>query len=176
MSHDKPDKSARFFRLYTGVQPRLYSFLLMMIHNSSDAEELVQETASIMWEQFDRYQEGTNFAAWAITIARIKAFDHLRTNKRAMLFQKDIYDRISVQAEETSSDASGHMDALKYCLDKVDKPYSSLLSMRYKRNLSISEMSKITGKSINVIYKTLSRVLGNLRKCIRKTVNEQGMA
>lgn len=176
MPHDEADKSTRFFRLYTGVQPRLYSFLLMMIHNSSDAEELMQETASIMWEQFDRYQEGTNFAAWAITIARIKAFTHLRANKKALLFQKDVYQRISVQAEITSSDASERVNALKSCLDKLDKSNSSLLSMRYKRNLSIAEMSKITGKSINVIYKTLSRVLGNLRECIRRTVNGQGVA
>ena len=175
MSQGLPDKSTRFFRLYAVVQPRLYSFLLMVIHNSSDAEELMQETASILWEQFDRYQEGTNFNAWAITIAKIKAFEHLRKNKKALLFQKNTYEEISVQAEATSSDASGHIDALKHCLEKIDKFHSSLLTMRYKRNISIAEMSKITGKSINVLYKTFSRVIGNLRKCIRRTVNEQGM-
>lgn len=77
----KEIKSVRFFRLYNRAQKRLYSYLLMLVHNHSDAEDLLQETASVLWEQFHQFDKEGSFAAWAIGIARNKAFDFLRSKR-----------------------------------------------------------------------------------------------
>ena len=41
-------KNAQFLRLYTGIQPKLFSFLRAVIHNYADAEELFQDTAIVV--------------------------------------------------------------------------------------------------------------------------------
>lgn len=174
---DGTSKSVRFFKLYTSVQPRMYSFLVTLVHNPEDAEDLLQETAAILWEQFDRYEEGTNFGAWAIAIAKIKAFECLRRNKkRRLLLEDETYRSISKIAESVSSDTTVRMEELRKCLKKLDDSCRSLLTMRYKKNLHIKEISKITNKSPNVLYKTLSRVLRNLRECIKRSIRQRGTA
>jgi len=47
---------ARFLRLYAGIQNKLFAFILSVVHNRNDAEELFQETSVILWERFDTYQ------------------------------------------------------------------------------------------------------------------------
>ncbi len=174
---DRTKRSTRFFKLYTGVQPRIYSFLLTLVHNPLDAEELLQETASVLWEQFDKYQEGTNFGAWAIAIAKLKAFECLRQNKkRRLLLEDKAYRNIAAVAESVAAEPTDHMEALRKCLNKIDESCRSLLAMRYKKNLHIKEISKITHKTPNTLYKTLRRILESLRKCIERNVNREEIA
>jgi DNA-directed RNA polymerase specialized sigma24 family protein len=55
---NKQEKSASFFRLYNSIHTRLYSLLLMMVHNEKDAEDLLQETATILWISMKNSRKG----------------------------------------------------------------------------------------------------------------------
>ena len=68
---------------------------MIMVHNQSAAEDLLQETVTIMWEKFDQFEEGTNFAAWAIAIARNKSLEYLKENhKTKKLFTDATYEKL----------------------------------------------------------------------------------
>ena len=43
------DKAEQFMRLYMTVQPRVYGFIVSMIHQWTDADDVLQETVSVMW-------------------------------------------------------------------------------------------------------------------------------
>ena len=58
-------------------QSRIYAYILMLVHNHNDAEDLLQETASILWEKFDEYIPEKSFAAWAVGIARNKIYNFI---------------------------------------------------------------------------------------------------
>jgi RNA polymerase sigma-70 factor (ECF subfamily) len=164
-------KSARFFSLYTAIQPRLYAFLLMMVHHHQEAEEILQETATQLWEQFDRYQEGTDFGAWAIAIAKYKAFDFLHANKKyQQLFKTNLYEQLSEVAQSSSIDISESTKALESCLWKLNKAQRDFLSLRYKRNLSVKEIAQAKEKSPVAVYQLLSHLLALLRGCINRTL------
>lgn len=67
--------------LYREVQPGLLRYLRGMV--GDDAEDLASET----WLQIARdirtfRDEGVGFRGWAVTIARHRALDHLRRNRR----------------------------------------------------------------------------------------------
>ena len=81
-------KSEHFFRLYNAAQKRIYAYLLIMVHNHSDAEDLHQETASVLWERFDEFDKSKSFTAWAIGIARNKALDYLFLMSRKEIDEK----------------------------------------------------------------------------------------
>ena len=102
---DKEKDSREFFRLYTGVQKQLYAYLLMLVHNHDDAEDLLQETAGILWEKFDEFIEGSSFAAWAMGIARNRALDLMKLRRRSRpYFEDSVYEKLYIQAELTSDD------------------------------------------------------------------------
>jgi RNA polymerase sigma-70 factor (ECF subfamily) len=164
---DESTKSARFFKLYTGVSSRLYSYLIIMVHDKESAEELVQETATLLWAKFDDYQEGTNFGSWAISIARLKAFEFLRKRKKSqMIFDDRFYDIVSDRAAKSSDDLPNHIEALRKCLDKLSESQMSLLSMRFKKNISIKNISQITGKPLGSLYHFFSKLTRGLRDCM----------
>ena len=77
--NDQPADSAqteRFLRHFLSHQNRIYATILMLIPNNADAEDLFQETATVLWRKFGEFTEGTNFAAWAASIARYRVLNY----------------------------------------------------------------------------------------------------
>ena len=146
----------------------------MMVHNRDDADELLQETAAIMWERFDQFKEGTNFGAWAIKIAKNKSYEHLRRNKNTkVLLNENFYEIISKVAEKSSEDITVRLQTLNDCMTKLSATSQRLLRLRYRKGLSIKDISQTTGRSCSALYKNFASILRLLRICIQKTFLSQ---
>src|SRR3954467_5397980 len=50
--------------------PALRAFAWSLSHNSSDADDLVQDTLIKAWTHKDKFELGTNLRAWLFTILR----------------------------------------------------------------------------------------------------------
>ena len=85
---DKDYKDS-FFQLYLQSQRRLYAYILMLVPNSSDADDILQQTSSIMWQKFDTYDPDASFGAWAVSIAKYVIFDHYKKKRRSHVIFKD---------------------------------------------------------------------------------------
>src|SRR5271167_3763250 len=59
-----------FEELATPLFDSLYNFARWLVHNSNDAEDLVQETYLKALRSFSSFQPGTNFRAWIFQILR----------------------------------------------------------------------------------------------------------
>ena len=164
-------KSETFFRLYNAAQQRIYSYLLMMVHNRNDAEDLLQETASILWERFEEYDKSKSFAAWSVGIARNKALDLLKAKRNSRAVFKDgFYVDISKIAELEPEDADQRLKALRGCVAKLSIPNQKIVHLRFEKKVAIKDMSQISGHSSDAIYKKLSRIYSALRDCISQTL------
>ena len=55
-----PDPTAveEFMRLFGAHRRRLYQFILSLVPNVQDAEDVLQETNIILWRKFGGYQPG----------------------------------------------------------------------------------------------------------------------
>lgn len=168
------NKSNLFFSLYSSVHGRLLAYITMMVHNPAVAEDLLQETSVIMWEKFDAFEEGTNFAAWAVAIARNKTLEYLRENRKTKkLFRCEFYEAVSHVAEEATADYSQRIKLLEHCFEKLKPGDRQLITLRYKNNIPIKEISLQIGKPISTLYLHLSKVLGLLRMCISQSLAKQ---
>lgn len=166
---DEVLKSERFFRLYNSVSLRVHSYLMILVHNKDVADELLQETATVLWAKFGEYEEGTSFGAWAVSIARLKALEYFRDRKKSrMVFEQSFYEKVSEHAKELSGDFDERVEALKDCLDKVPENQKKLLSMRFKKDLKITKISQLTGRPLGSLYHLFSRVMSGLRNCVEK--------
>ena len=59
----QPVRHAEFLRLYTKYQHRILSYIFVLVPNRTDAEDLLQDTAVLLWAKFDEFESGTDFAA-----------------------------------------------------------------------------------------------------------------
>lgn len=163
-----------FLELYSKSQPRLYSFILMLVHSNHDADEIFQETSSLLWEKFDHYEEGTNFGAWATAIAKLKVLEYLRHYKDPKHhFNVQLIQNIAAVAESESEKVNERLTLLRGCLFKLDRMNRSLLSLRYQKNISVKEMAQRKGVSTGVMYRKLTKILNALRKCIHLSMVRQ---
>lgn len=168
--HKQKESHQLFFQLYGRCQNRLFGFLYIMDHNEKDAEDLLQDTASALWENFDRYEPETNFAAWAMTIAKHKAINFLKQNFRSRShLSEDIYDRL-VAIEMQRDDIAERSEALKHCLQQLKEMDRKLLLMRYERDLSMAKIAEIFGRSSNGIYHTMARIHSVLSQCVQRVL------
>lgn len=168
---DERSRHSLFLREFSKSQMRLSTFILMVVHNSHDADEIFQETASLLWEQFDKFESGTNFGAWAVSIAKYKVMEYLQQNKRRRdLFKPELYQELSVLAEPASSDTEDRTKAFRNCFYKLDRSCRSLLSLRYQKNLSIKKIAEKKGVSTGAMYRKISKIFNLLRRCIERTL------
>ena len=65
------DMGGRFTALLLQNQKRIYGLILSLVPNGPDADDIMQEACSVMWKKFETFEEGTNFAAWALRIAAL---------------------------------------------------------------------------------------------------------
>ncbi|MBP6124386.1 MAG: sigma-70 family RNA polymerase sigma factor [Phycisphaerae bacterium] len=166
---NKEPKSAQFFRYYNGAQKRLYAYLLMMVHNHSDAEDLLQETASALWEQYEQFDPGRNFAAWAIGIARNKAIDFLRQKRTTRpMFSDSFYEKMSTLAEEESQNVDRRLLALRTCIKELSADNQRLLRLRFEEGIPIKKLSQNSPYSPQALYKKISRIYSSLYNCIHR--------
>ena len=80
------DESKRLFvRLLTQHERRVYGYILRMVPNWCEADEVLQETNIRLWEEFDRFEPGTDFAAWAIRVAHYQVLTWRKRRDRSRL-------------------------------------------------------------------------------------------
>lgn len=164
-------KSEQFFRLYNAAQKRIYAFLLIMVHNHNDAEDLLQETASILWERFKEYDQTRSFAAWAIGIARHKALDFLKSKQISRpLFGDAFYSDISRIAAVESNHSDQRLKALRDCMKKMSLQNQQLIHLRFEKGVAVKKISQISEHSADAIYKKLSRIYSALHSCISRSL------
>lgn len=86
---DTPDVEAlkngdeRAFRcLFEQENERLTRFVLKIVNDRDEAENIVQETFAEAYRQIDRFRGESKVSTWLFSIARHQAYGYLRTSKR----------------------------------------------------------------------------------------------
>ena len=70
-----------FYELYQNTDRTMYSFILSILRNPQDAEEVMQETYLKVWTSAASYQSQGKPLAWMFTIARNLCYMRFRDQK-----------------------------------------------------------------------------------------------
>lgn len=80
--HDKPAQEDLFRQQWVHWQPRIYAYIRTLVFNRSDAEDLLQEVAAVLWRKIDEFEPGTRFDQWAFSVARNKVLNFQKKKGR----------------------------------------------------------------------------------------------
>ena len=159
-----------FLKLFMDSQKSIYAYILSMVHNRSDAEDLVQEAALLMWDKFDEFEAGTNFTAWGIRISRYLILNYYKSQKDIKHFDEDLLNDISACYQRKVSEVKSRLDALEECLGKLNRKDRELIRVHYEKGFKITEAKDVFGSSVHVLYRAMARIHDLLHRCVNRTI------
>lgn len=164
----------QFVRLLTQNERRVYAFILSLVPNWADADEILQETNVRLWQDFEKYEPGTDFAAWACTVAKFQIMTYRKKRAREQVqFSNEFIEKVAAEAAATMAVTDERRDALNDCILKLSDKNQSLLRACYSPGSKIKDVAAQFGRSVDAVYKALSRVRQFLHICIDKSLEQE---
>jgi RNA polymerase sigma-70 factor (ECF subfamily) len=165
----------QFLRLFLQHQSDVRAFIGSLVRDPHARDDLFQEVALICWRDFDGYDPGRSFGAWARGIAANKVKQWWERSRRApRAFSPHTVAAILEAFDRTESEAPAKLDALRACVDELPAKARRLLADRYQLLLKPGEIAKRLKTTRDAVYKALARTRIRLRECIRRRLAWQG--
>jgi len=150
----------------------LRSQVRFLIEDDDLADDVVQETYVQLFQEIDRYTPGTNFLAWARTLARTQAlsarFRRGRERAASNRYNHAVRDRVTagLDSEEPAERLKTQMERLQECLGKLQEKARSLVELRYFQRLSLEDVAARIGVKTGAAGVSLHRIRATLHKCM----------
>jgi RNA polymerase sigma-70 factor (ECF subfamily) len=166
-----------FIKLYLANERRIYGYVRALIPNWSDIDDIIQETASVMWSKFGGFEKGTNFSAWALKITHLQVLNYCKNRKREKLyFNDEVIKTLSEKIISQNPNVDERLPVLKRCLLGLQPNERTLMQMRYEPGATTKSVSQQTGKETHVLYRLFNKIHAKLLLCIRRTLAERELA
>ena len=162
-----------FKKIFDYFGPRLKSFLMKSGADDAVAEEIIQETMTIIWTKADYYDpKVASPSTWIYTIARNKKIDILRKSRKAILEDIDtaILPPIESKADENIEHDQKFEMVAKY-LDGLPADQLDLLKMNFFEEKSHGEIAEITKIPLGTVKSRIRLALEKIRGKLEQDEN-----
>ena len=158
---------AEFFTLYTRHSRQLHGFIRALVPQHADAEDAFQEVSAILWQKFDDFEPGSNFAAWAMQIARFCVLQQRDRQKRLPVsLGTEFLEAVALESAEMADLLDAQHKALADCYAKLPAENRELLDRRYHAGVSVKQLAADLGRPLRSVDRLLEQVHSALMKCI----------
>ena len=140
----------------------LYRICFMMLRNSYDAEDVVQNTFLKYYQSKGKFDTDEHKKAWLIKVAVNECKDQIRFRKRHPTISMDEYSEIA-----KSDNASDNKDILE-ALMKLPHKQRIVMTLYYAEEYKVKEIAEILHTNESVIKKRLQKGRNILRKIYRE--------
>ena len=179
---DQPEKSYRaigrkdreFVHLMSASQMNIYAYIMSIVGNSSDADDIMQNTSVLMWERFSEYESGTDFKRWGISIAYYKIKEFRKQNKQPQ-FNDEVFEKIHDQAHEEVGNMNLFIEKMRVCLTRLSQADLDIVKLRYQSGYSIKKVALRFNTSVQAVYMKLSKIHGILSRCIKLSIMQESI-
>jgi len=156
----------------------LYNFARWLVHNSNDAEDLVQETYFKALRGFSSFQPGSNFRAWMFRILKNTFVSSCSTLERRMTVAMDSEEDGPELAVDTETPEAilmhrSNSQLVQRAIDDLPVQYRETLLLCEVEEMSYQEIAEILSIPIGTVMSRLARA----RKAVRQSfLNTPGTA
>ena len=170
---DDGQQLQEFVSELTANQSRIRAFVVSLMPGSPDVGDVLQEANLVLWKSRGRYRPGSNFLAWAFTIARLEVLHHRTRVKRQRTtpLSEELLDLLSEESSEPG-DQEAFLRVLEGCKAKLSEGQRELIDLRYQPGYSLEAHARETGKKAGALRVALLRIRGALRECVEKKMKE----
>jgi len=162
---------AGFEELAMPLFDSLYNFARWLVHNSNDAEDLVQETYLKALRSFASFQPGTNFRAWIFKILRNTFLSSCSKLERRMTVAMDSEEdgpelAVDTETPETILINRFNSQLVQRAIDDLPVHYRETLLLCEVEEMSYQEIAEILAIPMGTVMSRLARA----RKAVRESL------
>jgi RNA polymerase sigma-70 factor, ECF subfamily len=162
--------------LMARYQHRIYRYLLRLVRQPADAEDLFQQTWIRVAEKIRSFDTSRNFDAWLFALARNLALDHLRRRRPSSLEESLRGDsREDTMVSRLPSADPGPFEQLlareragrlAVALENLPLSYREVLTLRFEEEMKIEEIAQVLATPVATVKSRLYRSLAQLRQIL----------
>lgn len=142
--------------------PALRAFAWSLSHNSSDADDLVQDTLIKAWTNRDKFEPGTNLRAWLFTILRNTYYTAAVRRRREVRDETGKY--AATLSTGPTQDWSLAIRSLQAALAQLPDEHREALILVGAAGLTYEEAAEVCGCALGTIKSRVNRARARLLK------------
>ncbi|MDA2987695.1 MAG: sigma-70 family RNA polymerase sigma factor [Actinomycetota bacterium] len=166
---------------------QLYGTALRMTRNSTDAEDLVQETYAKAFAAFGSYEQGTNLRAWLFRILRNTFINSYRKAQRTPFSDSaeeltdgqllDIETRGAGGVRSAESEALERLgdDDINQALASLPEDFRTAVYLADVEGFSYKEIAEIMDTPVGTVMSRVHRGRKSLRNLLTEYAQERGL-
>jgi len=151
-----------FHDMLVAALPRLRAHALTLTRNRAAADDLVQDAVALALRGRDKFEPGTNFAAWSHSIVRNR-FISLARRRRKQLEQDDAARHAATDAAGPPHDDRLALKELAGMLDRLPAALREALLLVVVQGLSYDEVAAVQGSAVGTAKSRVFRARHLLR-------------
>lgn len=153
--------------LWGNAQNSVTAYIHVAVPNVHDREDVLQSTVQYLIEHFAEYDPQRPFIAWAIGIARYRILEYRQKQaRRGKEIGGDALQLVSEAFIEHASDLEPRSEALKQCLQMLNKKQLRIVSRKYADGASHDVIADEFEMKPNTVAVMVRRIRLALGKCI----------
>jgi len=169
MTQHNPNKMGHVMGLWMKHQSTVTAYVASVVRDRHHVEDVVQEVASAIAMQVDRYEVERPFLPWALGIAHNQIHKYLRTRRRdRLVFDDELLARRAAAHMEPAEGGAARKAALHDCIQRLSDERKKLLERRYFDRVAVQELADGLGRTQGAVSMLLLRMREQLANCIRK--------
>jgi RNA polymerase sigma-70 factor (ECF subfamily) len=154
--------------LYERVSAQLLGVVMHILRRRDLAEDILQEVFIRIWQQAGQYDQLRGRPlAWMISIARYRAIDLLRGQRRVVsLVEEELPEELIATDGGPVEESTRTQRALEDCLKILSVPQQRCLALAYQEGLSHEAVAASMQQPLGTVKSWIRRALQSLRRCL----------
>jgi len=140
----------------------VFSIVLKIVSNREDAEEIAQDVFLKAYQSLGTFERKSKFSTWLYRIAYNAAISKTRKKKVEMVAMEETvitnYSTDEIGRNMNERDENDRQQILEKALQRLPEEDNLLITLFYKNENSIEDISEITGLSVSNVKVRLHRI------------------
>jgi len=164
-----------FLTLFMRHQDDLRAFVGSIISDWTAVDDIMQETAAVLWRKFAEYDPTRSFGGWARGVAAVEIRRHRGRSARVpLLMSPEAIAAIDAVWDDGAEPVAPRLEALARCLERVGREPREILAWRYRDGLELHDVAARSGRGTEAVGKMLQRLREALGECVRRQLAAEG--
>ncbi|MEK6259269.1 MAG: sigma-70 family RNA polymerase sigma factor [Planctomycetota bacterium] len=161
----------QFAALLVRHDRRLLRYILTLMPRRGDAEEVLQRTATALWEHFAEYDPTRDFFPWAVRFAYFEVLNYRKEWARdRLVFRSEVLEELIDTRASLDGMLERRREALLVCLRQLVPQDVDLLRRRYCSPETIAMLARELDATAKTLYRRLDRIRERLEECVSRRV------
>ncbi len=161
------DQTAKFVELIVKYDRELRRYIQALVARRDDADEVMQQTALVLWEKFSEYDDSRDFLPWAKRFAYFEALNFRKLHARSkLIFNDEVMLLIAETLQESNERSNERAKVMVECLSKLSAEDRRLLELRYGNSKTLKSIAQEEQGDPKMFYRRLEKIRQTLLECI----------